>query len=190
MKFSLKRVTLRQSIDDLILFSRLYPIRSPQMQPVYESVQHPFLKEGMGLLLEGILEEKAFHRILRQRLETYHRKNLQLADQLRLASQVVFFCAFPLMFWFLAKDQYANAGWTLMFTTFFTSGILSGLIFGIKKYSFQQRSVNEAIVHGLHLISTKTNPITVSEELNSFLPPDQRIPWVAAALQASNKKAS
>lgn len=178
---------MRKCIDDLILFSRLYPIRSPQMQTAFKQVQDPFLKEGLGLLMEGVYDEKSLHRILRYRMETYHRENLKIVEQLKMLSQGILFCSFLFIFWFAAKNELALAGWTLLFSTFFTSGIVNAISFSFKRSAFKRRAVNEAIVHGIFLISSKTNPIIVSEELNSFLPQDQRIPWVAAALPASQK---
>lgn len=181
--------SFRQAIDDLILFSRFYPIRSPQMLVLHKAVAHPFLKEGMGLLLEGVLDEKCLHRVLRNRMECYHRENFRRVDQLKfvchgilaLTLLVVFFCALG--------GSYAAAGWTLLASTFITSALLAPFGLFLKKKALRERAMNEAVVLGLHLISTKTNAIVVSEELNSFLPLDQRIPWVAVALTTGKKAA-
>lgn len=188
MKFLKPDTSFRQCVDELILFSRFYPIRSPQMIVLHQAVKNSFLKEGIGLLLEGILDEKAFHRVLRARMETYHRANFHRVDQLKFLSQGIMFLVFPIVFVCVLKGSFAAAGWWLLTSTFITSTIVTIGNF-LKKKALRERNMNEAIVHGLHLISTKTNPIVVSEELNSFLPVDQRIPWVAVALTQAKKAA-
>lgn len=189
MNFLKSDTSFRGCIDELILFSRFYPIRSPQMLVLHKNVTYPFLKEGMGLLLEGILDEKSFHRVLRTRMESYHREKFQRVDQLKFASQGVWFVSFLLMFAFALKGGYAQAGWTLLISTFVTTALFAPVGLFFKKKALRERTMNEAVVHGLHLISSKTNPIVVSEELNSYLPVDQRIPWVAVALTSGKKAA-
>jgi flagellar motor component MotA len=187
VKFLTNKKDFRDSIDALILFSRLYPTRSPQMHQVHAAVTYGFLKESLSLLLEGILDERTLHRVLKHRMETYHKTSLKLADKLKFASQALFFLSFPLVFFAVLQGQYANAGWVLLVASFLSSAVVAPLAFHFKKKSQFEREVNEAIVHGVHLISTKVNPIVVSEELNSFLPPNQRIPWLAVALTAGKK---
>ncbi len=187
MKFLTKKNEFRNSVDALILFSRLYPTRSPQIHQVHASVTYSFLKESLTLLLEGILDERALHRVLKHRMETYHKTSLRAADKIKFASQAIFFLSFPLVFLAVLQGHYATAGWILLVASFLSSAVVAPLAFHFKRKSQHERELNEAIVHGLHLISTKVNPIVVSEELNSFLPPNDRIPWLAVALTAGKK---
>jgi flagellar motor component MotA len=187
VRFLNKKNEFRDSMDALILFSRLYPSRSPQMHLVNKSVTYGFLKESLSLLLEGILDEKALHRVLRHRMETYYKASLKTSAKIKLVSQALFLASFPVVFWCVLSGHYANAGWTLLLATFLSSAVVAPVALHFKKKAQHEREMNEAIVHGLHLVSLKVNPIVVSEELNSFLPVDERIPWLAVALTAGKK---
>ncbi len=189
MNFVKPDTTFRQAIDDLILFSRFYPIRSPQMLVLHKAVTHPFLKEGMALVLEGVLDEKCLHRVLRNRMESYHREKSHRIDQLKLACHGILVSTLLVVFFCALNGSYAAAGWTLLISTFITSALLAPIGLFLKKKALRERAMNEAVVLGLHLVSTKTNAIVVSEELNSFLALDQRIPWVAIALTTGKKAA-
>lgn len=151
-----------------------------------------FLREAMTALLDNILDMKTLTRILNNRVKTiYDRYNI---DASRFKAMGKFPPAMGLMGAVLgmiallgtlgkpgAEKGIGPAMSVALVATLYGIAIANMLIIPIGENlgeaASEIKTKNKIIIEGVKLISQKTNPIVLAEELNSFLLPSERIDW-------------
>ena len=152
----------------------------------------PFLREGLELINDGILEKEHLIRIMEERAGNMHYVYMEDSSKIKTLSQ------FPPAFGMMGTTigmivLLANLGGAdalkmigpamgvCLITTLY-GVILANLGFipvaeNLIESSKEIHLKNLIIIEGLKLLLEKTNPVIVAEELNSFLIPSQRLDW-------------
>jgi chemotaxis protein MotA len=151
-----------------------------------------FLREGMELLADGVLDTQGTINIMRKRSK--EQANLHLEDTRKIKALGKFPPAFGMMgttigmIVLLANLGGADAMKTIgpamgvcLITTLY-GVIIANLVFipiaeNLEGISIQVESKNKIIIEGVKHIINKSNPILVAEDLNSFLPSKERLDW-------------
>jgi len=151
-----------------------------------------FLKESLDILNEGILDNENVVAVMKDRNENLLLNNMQEANKIKTVSK--FPPAFGMigttigMIVLLANLNGENAMQTIgpamgicLITTLY-GAVLANLLFipiaeNLVEDSKERYLKNKIVVKGLSLIIKNTNPVIVAEELNSFLPPKDRLDW-------------
>jgi flagellar motor component MotA len=189
MTFFWKKHSDIRTVDEMILFCRLYPMRSPQTETVIAEAKHPFMKESLRLLMEGILDERGMERVLAARIKSHFHKKMKWVHRISALARWV--TAFGLCgaAWFLSSGDWTTAGYSILGSLFVSHFVLFPFAdWQVRRLDSQKRTWN-MIAQGVRLALLKTNPVAVAEELNSHLAPEDRIRWVAMALPSAKKAA-
>lgn len=175
-------------VEDIVLLSRLFPVRSPRFEPTIQELKHSFLKESFTLVGEGVLDNNTMSRILDVRI--MHRFDFQMKQVERLKVMARFPAAFGLAgaVWFTAQGNVAGAGLLVLHSIFLSYFLFLSLADWLTEKIEDERRIWRMIAQGAKLVLTRTNPVTVAEELNSYLSPEQRVRLVYQSLPAGKKK--
>ena len=162
----------------------------------------PFLREALVAVDEGVLEDDRLIRILHARVNTMYGRQSEEVIKFRAIGKYP--PAFGLMGTTLsmisllqrlgdptAQKQLGPAMAMGLVATFYGLA-LANLVFNPVAESLadttrRHRTRNLIIVEGVRLILEKINPIILAEELNSFLPPSERVDW-KSVIGGSGKK--
>jgi len=179
-------------IKELMQIADLYRSGSAELEAAVEKSDDFFLIECMNALTDKVIEDRQLINLLKKRVNTmYERYN---SDASRFKSMGKYPPAMGLMGAVLGMiallgslgkpGAEANIGPAMsvaLIATFYGIAIANLLIIPIgenlAEAAKEIRTKNEIIVEGVKLISKKTNPIVLAEELNSFLLPSERIDW-------------
>ncbi len=155
-------------------------------------ISDPFLKEGLNMINDGVLEEGHIIRLMRDRCEN------MLYNHMQEASKIKTMAKFPPAFGMIgtttgmvvllsnlggedAMKMIGPAMSVCIITTLYGTVIsyisLIPIAENLTDDSKEIYLKNKIIVEGLKLLVKKTNPIVVAEELNSFLSPGDRLDW-------------
>ena len=151
-----------------------------------------FLQESLMLLSDGILEKEAAVNMLIMRNENMQIINDEEAGKFKTLAK------FPPAFGMIGTTMgmialLANLGGedalkligpamaVALITTLY-GALLANLVFipiaeNLMNNSEEMYKKNEIIIEGVKLMLAKTNPIIVAEQLNSYLPPAERLDW-------------
>lgn len=186
-----KMVDTSNVIKDIMKICESY--RSGEsLESLVPKAQDPFLKEAMELIADGILETEKVIQILEQRASKM--SVLRSDDTKKIKSLGKFPPAFGMMGTTIGMIVLlANLGGTdamkmigpamgvCLITTLY-GVIIANLVIipigeNLEEISKQMDTKDEIILEGVKHIITKSNPILVAEELNSFLLPKDRLDW-------------
>jgi chemotaxis protein MotA len=179
-------------IKELMKLADLYRNDSGELKGQVEGCSDPFMKEAMEALLDKVVEDDKLFKILVRRVNTMYER--YKADANRFTSMGKYPPAMGLMGAVLgmiallgglgkpgAEAGIGPAMSIALIATFYGIAIANLMIIPIgeslgeaAKEAFTK---NKIIVEGVRLISQRTNPIVLAEELNSFLLPGERIDW-------------
>ncbi len=151
-----------------------------------------FIKEGMQMLLDGVIEVNEIPRVLKKRVMTTHSR--YQADAARFVSMGKYPPAMGLLGAVMgmiallsglgkpgAEAGVGPAMSIALVATLYGIALANLVVIPIgenlTETSGEIKNKNLMIVEGIKLIAAKTNPIVLAEELNSFLLPSERIDW-------------
>lgn len=177
-------------IKDLMRIAEAYRNDSPDLKSVIDSSHDAFIKEAMATLLDEIVDEQRLMRILRNRVDTIFQRYNTDANRFKAIGKYP--PAMGLMGAVLgmiallgslgkpgAEKTVGPAMSVALIATLYGIALANLLIIPIGENlsdaAKEIKSKNTIIVEGIKLISQKTNPIILAEELNSFLLPGERI---------------
>lgn len=160
------------------------------------TVKHPFLKEAMTLVANGVLTEKELRQVLELRVQTTEDRYMKEANMFRSIGR------FPPAFGLLAAtlgmiallQKVGQPGSEKMIGPAMSIGLV-GTMYGIAIANFiflpiaenltqrtqEEIALRKLIVEGAVLVKSQTNPMTLKENLNSFLVPQERATYKKAA---------
>ncbi|MCT4640858.1 MAG: MotA/TolQ/ExbB proton channel family protein [Bacteriovoracaceae bacterium] len=165
------------------------------IENIASKAQDPFLKEGLELLSDGILDRDHMMSILEKRAQNIFVRYNDDAKKIQTIGK--FPPAFGMMgttigmIVLLANLNGADAIKMIgpamgvcLITTLYGVVIANLAIVPVSENLFDSAKEvylkNQIIVEGIELIIEKTNPIIVAEELNSYLQPSERLDWKGA----------
>jgi chemotaxis protein MotA len=162
------------------------------LESLAESTKDPFLKEGLTLIADNVLEKDQLFALLGRRLQNMNHLNVEEANKIKFVAK------FPPAFGMMGTTigmivLLANLGGpdsmqkigpamgVCLITTLY-GVVLANLVFiPISEHLIEDTKENYLknmiILEGLQLLVLKTNPIVVAETLNSFLRPNSRVDW-------------
>lgn len=177
---------------ELMQMAEAYRSGSGNLENLLKNTREPFLREALQTALDGVLDRHRLERVLRNRVSNqYHRYQ---DEALKFKTVGKYPPAFGLMGTTLGMiDLLTKIGqpgamkligpsMAVALVATFWGLSLTNLVFGpvaenLMDSAKEMKMKHMIIIEGVLLILEKTNPIILCEELNSFLPPGDRIDW-------------
>ncbi|MCX6123507.1 MAG: MotA/TolQ/ExbB proton channel family protein [Proteobacteria bacterium] len=184
-------------IKDLMKLAEAYRSESNDIQSLVENQKDPFIKESMLLLMDDIVEPAQLSRILRARTDTMYERYNDDAHRFRamgkyppamgLMGAVLGMIALlgglgkpgsektigPALSIALVATLYGIA---------FANLVVIPIGENLTETAKEHHRQNTIIIEGIKLVASKTNPIVLAEELNSYLLPSERVDWKKFAI--------
>lgn len=199
-----KKANYRDTIQELMNLAEAYRTKPDKVRELVTASPDPFLREAMGILLDGLFEEEHLEHILHTRVETLYTR--YSADAKMFQSMGKFPPAMGLMGAVLgmiallgslgrpgAEASIGPAMSVALVATFYGIALANIVVIPIAENlnegAKELKIKNSIIVEGVFLIAKKTNPILLAEELNSYLLPGERID-VKTAVNANTNAAA
>lgn len=190
-------------IKEIMKLSEAYRTHSPTMKIMIDEIKDPFFKEGMKVLTEGLFETDDMLRVMQTRTNAIYQRYFEEAVKFKTLGK--FPPAFGLMgavmgMISIMKDLGNSGGGATigpamalaLVGTLYGIGFANMVIIPIGENLLESakelKLKNTIIIEGIKLISMKKNPIIVAEELNSFLPVNQRLDWKTVVGYGSTNK--
>lgn len=184
------KVSYRDTIRELMVMAEINRTQPEKLKDSVAATKDPFLKEAMEMLLDGAIEMEQVTSILRNRVNTLYSRHS--GDAKIFQGMGKFPPAMGLMGAVLgmiallaslgkpgAEKMIGPAMSVALIATFYGIALANLVIIPIGENLLEGakelKIKNHIIVEGVILISHKTNPIILAEELNSFLLPKERI---------------
>jgi chemotaxis protein MotA len=185
-----RQVSHRDTISQLMTLADTYRTKPDQLKALVDQAKDHFLKEAMTIMMDGLFEPEHMSEILRTRVDTQYKR--YAADAKVFQAMGKFPPAMGLMGAVLgmisllgtigkpgAEKSIGPAMSVALIATFYGIALANLLIIPISENLSENakelKIKNSIIVEGVILISLKTNPIILAEELNSYLLPGERI---------------
>lgn len=187
-----KKPDYRQTIRELMRIAEAYRNEATDLKMIVDTSKDHFIKESMTMLLDETMELPRLIRVLRTRVDrVYHRYN---DDAGRFRAMGKYPPAMGLMGAVLgmigllgslgrpgAEKNIGPAMSVALIATFYGIALANLVIVPIgenlTECAKEIKTKNTIIVEGIKLIAERTNPVTLAEELNSYLLPSERIDW-------------
>jgi chemotaxis protein MotA len=165
---------------------------SSDLEKMVANSKDHFLKEAVGVMMEGVLDEERMIKVLKARVNTMHHHQTEEVAKFKTVGKYP--PAFGLMGTTLSMisllQKLGQPGGQAMIGPAMALGLVAtfwGLVFSnlvfspiaenLEEGARELKKKNQIIVEGIKLILQKMNPVVVAEELNSFLIPSERIDW-------------
>ena len=183
------------AIEQILELNKKLSIGSGSLNDSLPSLKHPFLREAVGLVAYGVLSEKEIRTVLEQRIKSTESRFLHEANMFRTIGR------FPPAFGLLATtlgmiallQRIGQPGSEKLIGPAMSIGLvgtlygiaLANLVFipiadNLTERTEEEMNLRRLILEGVVLLKQQTNPITIRENLNSFLPPADRVRRKAA----------
>jgi len=167
-------------VDRMVNFGALWLYQSPELDLNIREETHPFLREGLEFVREGLLDDKTLHRIFRLRAGQMHVTSSQAASILRdLAKMPLAIGLFGAIFQIANQAQGLDFLFWGLGLSYFLVLPLADRIQASADFIYDEQNL---IAEGLRLIASRTNPVLMTEELNSYLHKRERIKLKRMAL--------
>lgn len=157
-----------------------------------EETKDYFLKDAMKMLSEGMLDEDRSLKLMRKRADNLLDQHTKEAQKIKVLSKYP--PAFGMMGTTIGmvvllsnlsnKDAIKMVGPSMaicLITTLYglilTNVVLIPVAENLMAASREVHLKNMIIVEGMRLLLKKDNPVAVAEELNTYLPPHERVDW-------------
>ena len=187
-----KSVNFAALIRELMKIADAYRNEASDLKSLVESSRDAFLKEGMGLFLDEVVDVEQLGTILKQRNATIYEQ--YSADAGKFRSMGKYPPAMGLMGAVLGMiallsglgqpgaEKTIGPSMSIALVATLYGIALANLIVipigeNLTEAAKEVKRKNIIIIEGIRLIAAKTNPIVLAEELNSFLLPKERIDW-------------
>jgi chemotaxis protein MotA len=184
------RIDYGGTIQQILDLSKKASVGASALNDVLPSIKHEFLRESVALVAAGVLTEAEIRKALEQRLRTTEMRYYQEANMFRSIGR------FPPAFGLLATtlgmigllqkigqpDSQKLIGPAMSVGLIGTLyGIaLANLVFipiaeNLTERTREEITLRRLILEGAIMLKQQVNPITLREELNSFLLPRERV---------------
>lgn len=189
--FSGKNIDYASLISEIIRIGDSYR-KGEKLEAHISKAADPFLKEALELVSDRILSDEHLLRVLQDRCANMYYMHMEDANKIKVLSQ------FPPAFGMMGTTigmivLLANLGGedalkmigpamgVCLITTLY-GVIIANLGFipvaeNLIEASKNKHLKNLIIIEGIKHLLEKANPVIVAEELNSYLPPGQRLDW-------------
>jgi chemotaxis protein MotA len=181
-------------IRELMILAEAFRTNASSFDKLVKDSRDFFLKEAIQAMLDDVLQGDELVRVLRTRVSTIYTRHSE--DVIKLRALGIYPPAFGLMGTTLSMitllqklgepggQKLIGPAMALGLVATFFGLALANLVFqpiaeNLHESARETRLKNIIIVEGVRLISLKTNPIVLAEELNSYLLPSERIDWKA-----------
>jgi chemotaxis protein MotA len=185
------RVNHKQAVVNLVKLTDDYR-KGAAIKSKIEESKDPFLKEGLEMFDQGLMDHDYIINLLKSRNENIRVHNMQEANKIKTLSK------FPPAFGMVgttigmivllanlggedAMKMIGPAMGVCLITTLYGAVVANLIVIPVAENLIEDTKEiyikNQIIIRGLELFIQKTNPIIVAEELNSFLNPSGRIDW-------------
>jgi chemotaxis protein MotA len=177
-------------IAQLLELNKKATVGVTALNDVLPSIKNEFLKEAVALVAGGVLSERELRATLEMRLKTVESQLMHEANMFRTIGR------FPPAFGLLATtlgmiallSKLGQPGAEKLIGPAMSIGLV-GTLYGIALANFvflpigenltektkEEVVLRKMILEGALLLKQQVNPVTLRENLNSFLPPNQRI---------------
>lgn len=176
-------------IREIVDLAKGYRDNSNYLAEKIESIQTPFLKEGVQMLIDGGMTPEKMDRIMRKRALTHYKRHEEEAGIFKIIAK------FPPAFGLLgttlgmigllqslgSPDSFKKLGPAMAVGLVATLyGIATAnLVFipigeNLTKLNKEDEILREMVIDGLKLLRLKEHPSIVEEELKSYLLPSER----------------
>ena len=193
------KVSYKDTIRELMTLAETYRTSPDNLKVLVDRSKDHFLKEAMTILTDGLFEPEHMSDILRTRVDTMYKR--YSADAKVFQAMGKFPPAMGLMGAVLGmiallgtigqpgSEKHIGPAMSVALIATFYGIALANLIVipiaeNLSENAKELKIKNSIIVEGVILISQKTNPIILAEELNSYLLPGERIDLRALRNQA------
>lgn len=186
------QINIKATIEDMVKINEEY--RNGQtLEALSKNCSDFFLREGLELGAEGILDVPTVLRIMEDRAESMNK--LRIDDSLKVKTLGKFPPAFGMMGTTIgmivlissleggdgAIGKIAASMGICLITTLYGVAVANLFLIPIAENMVDSAKLthlkNEIILSGLKHIFEKSNPVIMIEELNSYLLPSQRVDW-------------
>jgi len=189
------KVDYQGTITQLLELNKRASVGLTALNESLNAIKHPFLREAVGLVANGVLNEHEIRTTLEQRIKTTEARYMYEANMFRTIGR------FPPAFGLLATtlgmigvlqkigqaDSHKLIGPAMSVGLVGTLyGIaLANLVFipiaeNLTERSHEELTLRRMIVEGTLMLKAQVNPVAMREGLNSFLMPRERVVRKAA----------
>jgi chemotaxis protein MotA len=184
------RTNYEPIIEEILSLGKKISSGTVSLKDEIARISHPFLRESVSLVAEGILTEKELRHVLEQRIKTIEARYQYEANMFKNIGR------FPPAFGLLATtlgmiallSKLGQPSAEKLIGPAMSIGLV-GTLYGIALANFvflpigenltektkEEVVLRKMILEGALLLKQQVNPVTLRENLNSFLPPNQRI---------------
>ena len=183
-------VDYQETITQILELNKKATIGLSALNEAVATIKHPFLKEAVGLVAAGVLSESEIRQVLEQRVKTTETRYMHEANMFRTIGR------YPPAFGLLATtlgmiallqklgqpDSQKLIGPAMSIGLIGTLyGIaLANLVFNpiaenLSEATHEEMALRRMIVEGACMLKAQVNPVSMREELNSFVAPNERV---------------
>lgn len=184
------RLNYKETIEQLMELNRRATQGLSALNEAVPGLKHEFLKEAVTLVGQGVMSEREIRLALEQRIQTMEARYMYEANMFRNIGR------FPPAFGLLATtlgmiallQQLGKPGAEKLIGPAMSIGLvgtlygiaLANLVFlpigeNLTERTKDEMTLRRMILEGAVMLRTQVNPITMRENLNSFLPPKERV---------------
>jgi chemotaxis protein MotA len=187
-----KSVDFAALIRELMKIADAYRNEASDLKTLVESSQDAFLKEGMTLFLDEVVEIEQLTGLLKQRNSTIFERYSADAGKFRamgkyppamgLMGAVLGMIALLSGLGAPGAEKTIGPAMSIALVATLYGIALANLIIipigeNLTAAAKETKRKNVIIIEGIRLIAARSNPIVLAEELNSYLLPRERIDW-------------
>lgn len=186
-----KSINLQQLIKEIMQIVEGHR-NNVSIETFIDKTKDLFLKDALKIVHEGMLDEKRILQLLKSRASNIFEQHQKESNKIKVLSK--FPPAFGMMGTTIGmvvllsnlggKDAIKTIGPSMavcLITTLYGLVLANVILIpAAENLSAENRDIllkNTIIVAGMRLLLNKDNPVAVAEELNTFIPPGQRIDW-------------
>jgi chemotaxis protein MotA len=177
-------------IKEIVGLAAGYRTNDSFLEQKVSEIKHPFLKEGIQLILDGVFNEKEVNQLLTKRANTHY---VRYAEEAHMFTTLA---KFPPAFGLLgavvgiialmqglggahAIKTVGSAMATALVATLYGIAVANFIFIpvgeNLAKFNKQDRIIRKMVIDGIQMIREKKHPMLVEENLKCYLLPSERI---------------
>lgn len=184
------KMDYESAIEEILELGKKISSGSVSLKDEISRLSHPFLREAAGLVAEGVLSERDLRSVLELRIKSTEARYMYEANMFRAIGR------FPPAFGLLATTlgmialltKLGQPGAEKLIGPAMSIGLV-GTLYGIALANFffiplaenltektkEEIMLRKMILEGAVLLKQQSNPVTLRESLNSYVPPKKRV---------------